>query len=208
MCSYKVKRTTRPSTFAEVVQESLVALMTKVGTIERLTWEEVVGIKEALLGKLDEYEPIPGSSLLSGHKDMAGTPGNPVPGCTVFWMVEIQYWNHSSQQLCSSSFLEKQHACTAEKNWDFLTSFSLSNKFTYLAYKISYRKKRNKRQSRENQNFADFISIPLKNLQRHLYCERILIKKSFLLGNEEWKPENFGFSAALTFISLLFRYEI
>jgi hypothetical protein len=29
---------------------------------------------------------------------------------------------------------------TAEKNWDFLTSFSLSNKFTYLAFEISYRK--------------------------------------------------------------------
>jgi hypothetical protein len=25
-------------------------------------------------------------------------------------------------------------------SWDFLTSFSLSNKYTYLAYKISYRK--------------------------------------------------------------------
>jgi hypothetical protein len=35
--------------------------------------------------------------------------------------------------LLSSSF-------TVEKNWDFLTSFSLSNKSTYLAYKISYRK--------------------------------------------------------------------
>jgi Domain of unknown function (DUF4780) len=40
-----------------------VALVTKVGTIQRLTWEEVVNIKEALLGKLDEYEPIPGSAV-------------------------------------------------------------------------------------------------------------------------------------------------
>jgi hypothetical protein len=29
---------------------------------------------------------------------------------------------------------------TVEKNWDFLTTFSLSNKYTYLAYKFSYRK--------------------------------------------------------------------
>jgi Domain of unknown function (DUF4780) len=45
------------------VQESLVALVIKVGTIEQLTWDEVVGIKEALLGKLDEYEPISGSAV-------------------------------------------------------------------------------------------------------------------------------------------------
>jgi hypothetical protein len=86
----KVKRTTWPSTFAEVVQNSAVDLGgggRHQGTNSRVSR---------------------GSSLLSGHKDMAGTPGNPVPGCTVFWMVEILYWNHSNQQLCSSSFHEKR----------------------------------------------------------------------------------------------------
>jgi hypothetical protein len=34
-----------------------------------------------------------------------------------------------------------------------------------------------------------------------------LNKKSFLLGNEEWKPENFRFSAALKLISLLFWHQ-
>jgi hypothetical protein len=52
--------------------------------------------------------------------------------------------------------LTDQHS---RKNGDFLTSFSLSNKSTYLANKISQKNKRNKRQSRENQNFAAFISI-------------------------------------------------
>jgi hypothetical protein len=40
-----------------------VALLTKLETIGQLTWEEVVGIREAVLGKPDEYEPIPASAV-------------------------------------------------------------------------------------------------------------------------------------------------
>jgi hypothetical protein len=34
----------------------------------------------------------------------------------------------------------KRKLAHSRKKWDFLTCFSLSKKFTYLAYKISYRK--------------------------------------------------------------------
>jgi hypothetical protein len=100
----------------------------------------------------------------------------------------------------------------SRKKWGFLTSFNLCNKFTYLEYEISHRKI-----SEINFKAAKIkilrLSVPWEIFLRKTpndicIVEEFRSKSRFCWGNEEWQPEIFGFSAALTLISLLFRYEI
>jgi hypothetical protein len=46
----------------------------------------------------------------------------------------------SEISVISENAVLEDYRHTVEKNWEFLTSFSLSNKSTYSAYIISYRK--------------------------------------------------------------------
>jgi hypothetical protein len=57
--------------------------------------------------------------------------------------IQIQIQNQIA--ICQYAWLKRVYHLifiryTVEKNWDFLTSFSLSNKSTYLAFKISYQR--------------------------------------------------------------------
>jgi hypothetical protein len=80
----------------------------------------------------------------------------------------------------------KKEAVHSRNFLDFLTYLSLSNKFTYLAYNISYQKISEINVKAEFCDFHFHGKFCSEKPQRHLYCKRTLIKKSFLLGNEEW----------------------
>jgi hypothetical protein len=116
-------------------------------------------------------------------------------------------WRHLDEpkwkKLLLYNFFPFSTQTHSRKNGEFSTSFSLSNKSTSLANKISYRK------------ISEINVKKIKLCSFHFHCSEKTLTISVLWKNfvqkvvsaGKWRMET-GFSAAFTFISLLFRYEI